>query len=170
MKKNALLSADRKYRYFLKRQWADGDNFVNFVLLNPSTADEKIDDPTIRRCINFAKNWGYNGIYVTNLFAFRTKSPNILKKSKNPVGNKNNYFLEKISRESKLIIVAWGNHGSFLNRDKEVLSLLSNIYCLDTTKLGNPKHPLYVKGDIEISPYKIPRNFYNQGTKCFKNQ
>jgi len=75
MIKNAILDKNRKYRYMLKRQWGERNNFINFVLLNPSTANETVDDPTIKACVKFSQNLGYDGFYVTNLFAFRTKSP-----------------------------------------------------------------------------------------------
>jgi hypothetical protein len=149
MIKDAILDTKREYRYMLERQWGDhNDNFVNFVLLNPSTANETKDDPTIKACIKFAQNLKFDGFYVTNLFAFRTKSPEILKQSESPVGSKNNEFIKKYACKSKLVVVAWGNHGKFLNRDKEVLEILSKIktpHCLAITKSGSPKHPLYIK-------------------------
>ena len=153
MIKDAILDKERKYRYMLKRQWGDvNGNFVNFLLLNPSTANETIDDPTIRACIKFSQNLGYDGFYVTNLFAFRTKSPQLLKQSKNQIGAKNDEFIKKYAHKSTLIIVAWGNHGNFLDRDKEVLKILTEIkapHCLAITKSGNPKHPLYIKRDTK---------------------
>jgi hypothetical protein len=157
MIKNPILDKKRKYRYMLVRQWgARNDNFINFVLLNPSTANEIVDDPTIKACTMFAQNLGFDGFYVTNLFAFRTKSPKILKQSENPVGNKNNEFIKKYAHKSKLVVAAWGNHGNFLNRDKEVLEILSNIkavYCFSITRLGNPKHPLYINRNTK--PFKF---------------
>ena len=137
----------------LMRQWcADKNNFVNFVLLNPSTADETTDDPTIKACIKFAQNSGFDGMYVTNLFAFRTKNPAALKQSKKPIGSRNDKFIEEYARKSRLVIIAWGNHGNFLNRDREVLKILSEIsmpYCLGVTKSGNPRHPLYIRRDTK---------------------
>lgn len=154
MEKEAILDQKRKYRYVLKRQWGTNEkNFVNFVLLNPSTADEKIDDPTIQACIKFAQNWKYDGMWVTNLFAFRTTQPINLKKNKRPIGNKNDSYIQKYAKKSKTIVIAWGNHGNFLNRDKQVIKLLSQIsdlYCLQILKNGQPKHPLYVKRQTKL--------------------
>ena len=128
MKKDAILDKTRQYRYALKRQWgADDENFVNFVLLNPSTADENIDDPTIKACIKFAQNWGYDGILVTNLFAFRATEPTDLKKAENPIGDQNDSYIKKYAKRSKIIVIAWGNHGNFLNRGEQVVKLLSQI-------------------------------------------
>lgn len=85
MKKSAILSDDRKYRYSLSRVWDESKNKVMFIGLNPSTADETEDDPTIRRCINFAKSWGYVGLEMTNLFAFRATAPKDMKNTKEPI-------------------------------------------------------------------------------------
>lgn len=149
MIKDAILDKERKYRYMLKRQWGEcNNNFINFVLLNPSTANETVEDPTIKACIKFSQNFGYDGFYVTNLFAFRTKSPNVLKKSEDPIGDENDKYIKEYARKSKLVVIAWGNHGNFLNRNNEVLKILSEIktpHCLAVTNLGNPKHPLYIK-------------------------
>jgi hypothetical protein len=157
MIKDAILDKDRKYRYMLKRQWGErNDNFINFVLLNPSTANETIDDPTIKACIKFAQNLNYDGFYVTNLFALRTKSPKVLKRNRNPIGEQNNKYIKKYAHKSKLVIVAWGNHGNLLNRDNEVLKILSRIqtpHCLTITQSGNPKHPLYI--NKEMKPFKL---------------
>ncbi len=158
MIKNAVFDKNRIYRYMLSRQWGkSNDNFINFVLLNPSTADEKIDDPTIKACIKFAQNLKFGGLYVTNLFAYRTKSPKKLKESKNPIGEENNKYIKKYAHKSKSVVVAWGNHGNFLNRDREVLKILSEIkppHCLEITKLGSPKHPLYIKRTAKPFPFR----------------
>lgn len=156
MKKSAIFDETKKYRYVLTRQWGNNKNFVNFVLLNPSTADENLDDPTIKACIRFANNWGYDGIWVTNLFAFRATKPHDLIQCSSPVGNQNNKYLEKYSKKSKMVIIAWGNHGNFLNRDKEVIKILSkikNLYCIDITTKGNPKHLLYINRNTKYKKY-----------------
>ena len=158
MIKDATLDKERKYRYVLKRQWSKHNyKFINFVLLNPSTANETTDDPTIKACIKFAQNLGYDGFYVTNLFAFRTKSPRVLKQTKNPIGNKNNEYIKKYALKSKLVVIAWGNHGNFLNRENEVLKILSKIktlHCFATTKSGSPKHPLYINRNTKTTKFK----------------
>ena len=89
MKKDAILSEDRKYRYVLSRIWDESKSMVMIIGLNPSTADETIDDPTIVRCIDFAKNWGYGGIYMLNLFAFRATLPKDMFSVENPIGDEN---------------------------------------------------------------------------------
>lgn len=148
MQKDAIFDESRKYRYVLKRQWGtDDSNFVNFILLNPSTADEAKDDRTIMTCIKLAKNLGYSGLWVTNLFAFRATKPTDLKKAADPIGDFNDQYLREYVDRSKIVIVAWGNHGSFLKRQDKIIDLLSglkSLYCLGKTKSGKPKHPLYM--------------------------
>lgn len=157
MIKDAILDKKRMHRYMLERQWGDNDeNFINFVLLNPSTADEKIDDRTITRCINFADSWGYDGMWVTNLFAYRATNPIELQQPNiDPIGKLNDKYIEKYAKKSKIVVIAWGNHGNFLNRDKEVLKILSKIktpHCLAITKSESPKHPLYINRNTK--PFK----------------
>src|SRR5258706_1087839 len=141
----AIFSKDRKYRYLLWRKWSECDTFLGVVGLNPSTADEPFDDPTIRRCIGFARDWGYAGLYVLNLFAFRATKPTALRAAIDPVGADNDRWLWTISKNAALIIAAWGNDGLWGTRASIVLPRLSKPYCLGLTKLGAPRHPLYVK-------------------------
>lgn len=158
MKKNAVLDKTKKYRYVLSRQWGPSNNFVNFILFNPSTADQNKDDQTVRRCINLTKSWQkYDGCYITNLFAFRTRHPKILKKSKDPVGTENNKYLKKLVDQSKIVVIAWGIHGNFRNRDKEVLRLIGQkgLYCLEKTKFGHPKHPLTIRRNTKPMRYTV---------------
>jgi hypothetical protein len=149
MLKDAIIDESEKYRYVLERRWGTtSDNVINFVLLNPSTADASQDDPTVKACIQFAKNLGFNGLLITNLFAFRATDPIKMKSCKYPHGSKNDRYIEDAAKKSKMIIVAWGNHGTHCDRDKEVIKLLSpikNLFCLGITASGNPKHPLYIK-------------------------
>src|SRR5690606_13472089 len=117
------------------------------VGLNPSTADETKDDPTIRRCAGFAKTNGYGAMLMINLFALRSTNPKNLGESADPVGIKNDYYIARVVQESKIIIVAWGNFNKGLalhsTRDKEVLTLLPKpVYCLGCNLTGAPKHPL----------------------------
>ena len=165
--KDTILDKTRKYRYVLSRQWgANDNNFANFVLLNPSTADEGKDDQTIRRCINLTKSWKYDGFYVTNLFAFRTRHPKILKKSTEPIGEENDKYLKQIAKKSKIVVIAWGTHGNFLKRDEDVLKLISSIkapYCLEITKYGHPKHPLTIRSTAKPIKYDSCGTSYNMG-------
>jgi hypothetical protein len=148
--KNATISDCRKYRYSLSRTWDDKKNTVLFIALNPSTADKKNDDPTIRKCINYANKWGYGSLLVANLFAYRTTKPTKLRYVKNPVGNDNDQHIMDLSKNAGLIVAAWGNEGSLFSRDKEIIRLIPNLMCLKINKSGQPAHPLYQKNDIEL--------------------
>lgn len=155
MRSDAIFSKDRnrKYRYILWRIWDETKPTVLFIGLNPSTADETTDDPTIRRCIDFAKSWGYGGIFVANLFAFRSTDPRRLYNEQDPVGSENDSYIKEYSDRSKLTIACWGNHGKFINRSKEVCNLVNSLYCLDINITGEPRHPLYVKRNTTAKPY-----------------
>jgi hypothetical protein len=145
MKKGANISIDKKYRYSLYRIWNDELLKVAFICLNPSIADDKIDDPTINRCIEFAKSWGYGGFYMLNLFAFRATNPSELTKVNDPIGMDNqNVILETITKVDK-VICAWGNEGILLNQNKKILSIIENPYCIKINSSGEPSHPLFLK-------------------------
>ena len=118
MIKDTIFSPFREYRYTLYREWAPGDKVVQFIGLNPSTADEVKNDPTVTRCINYAKAWGYTGMYMTNIFAFRATDPAVMKAHPEPVGEENDHYLSMIARESEIVVAAWGTHGAYLNRGK----------------------------------------------------
>ncbi len=147
MKTGATLSECRRYRFALWRIWDDSQPYALFIGLNPSTADETLDDPTITRCINFAKNWGYGGIYMANLFAYRATNPNEIYSLIDPIGVGNDDWLKKLSNEAAMTIAAWGNHGLFMGRSKIVANLIQNIYALKINKSGEPAHPLYLPVD-----------------------
>ena len=151
--KNATFSDCRKYRYALSRTWDGKKKTVLFIGLNPSTADEKIDDPTIRRCINYAQNWGYGSLLMVNLFAYRATIPTELKNVKNPIGNDNDLHITELLKKADLAVAAWGNEGSLLNRDKEVKKIIPNLMCLKINKSGQPAHPLYQKKDLKLIKY-----------------
>ena len=148
--KNATFSSCRTYRYSLSRIWDKKKKFVLFIGLNPSTADEKVDDPTIRRCVNYAKNWGYGGFLMVNLFAYRTTLPSKRKKVKYPIGKNNDKYIVKLSKKADITIAAWGNNGKLYSRDKQVLSLVPNLMCLKINKSGQPAHPLYLKKGLKL--------------------
>ena len=145
IKSNAIFSEDRIHRYVLIREWDLDKPSLMFVGLNPSTADEEKNDPTVRRCIGFAKRWGFGKLLMTNIFAFRSTLPKNLFKSENPIGNKNNYWLKKLSKKADKIVLAYGNHGKFNNRHEEILKIVDNPHCIKKTKNDMPIHPLYVK-------------------------
>jgi hypothetical protein len=142
---SAVFSRDGRYRYALRRVWDDGKPAVLFVGLNPSTADAHRDDATIRRCARFARDWGFGQLLVGNLFAFRTSSPRTLRGTRAPVGPNNDRWLRRLTSEADVTVAAWGNSGVLLDRDREVLELLEDPRCLEMTKRGCPKHPLYVR-------------------------
>jgi hypothetical protein len=148
IKTDAILSADRKYRYVLSRIWDESKPTVMIIGLNPSTADEEKNDPTIIRCINFAKNWGYGGVYMLNLFGFRATQPKNMFNAENPIGDENDKYIVKYSKICDKVICAWGNDGSYKNRNKEVLYKIENSYYLKLNKTGEPAHPLYLKDDL----------------------
>ena len=151
--KNAIFSDCRKYRYALSRTWNGKKKTILFIGLNPSTADEKIDDPTIRRCINYAQNWGYGSLLMVNLFAYRATMPSELKNAINPIGNDNDLHILELSKKADLTVAAWGNEGFLLNRDKVVKKLIPNLMCLKINKSGQPAHPLYQKKDLKLIKY-----------------
>jgi hypothetical protein len=123
--------------------------------LNPSTADETLDDPTIRRCVGFAKRWGFSGLSMTNLFAWRDTQPAGMKAAVDPVGPDNDGWLLNCASGAGRIIAAWGNHGSHLGRDRAVVRLLAGgeLLCFQMNEDGSPAHPLYMPGDINPIPY-----------------
>jgi hypothetical protein len=144
------LSEDRRYRYTLWRQW-DRENldYAAFIGLNPSTADETMDDPTIRRCIGFAKREGVGGLCMLNLFAFRATKPDDMKREGDPIGPDFDKHFYPCIRNARLVIAAWGANGGHNGRDRQITNWLPNIrstglYCLGRNASGSPKHPLYI--------------------------
>ncbi len=131
-----------------------------FVGLNPSTADEQTNDPTVTRCIRFARDWGYGGLVMTNIFAFRATYPKDLKMAAFPVGPENDALLLQTGRDTGVVVAAWGNHGSYKNRDKIFLKLFQDsgipLKCLATTKAGQPQHPLYLRADTTLKDFPSP--------------
>ncbi|QOJ19522.1 MAG: DUF1643 domain-containing protein [Gammaproteobacteria bacterium] len=148
MIKETIFSPCRNYRYTLYREWAPGDKVVMFVGLNPSTADEVQNDPTVRRCINYAKGWGYDGMYMANIFAFRATDPAVMKAHHEPVGRENDHYLQQMAQSSSVIVAAWGTHGAHLGRGDEVKKLIRGLHCLRLTKDGHPGHPLYLPKNL----------------------
>lgn len=152
IQKSAIISDCGLYRYFLSRKWSEGKKLL-IIGLNPSIADATIDDPTIRRCIGFAKRDGFGELWMANLFAFRSTDPKGLQLAKDPIGSENNRYLLNLNLEADLTVIAWGTLGTLMDRDKEVLKMLKNIKCFGKTKDGHPKHPLYLAGNTPIISY-----------------
>jgi hypothetical protein len=138
----------------LRRVWDETKPFVLFIGLNPSTADEKEEDNTSRICINYAKRWGYGGLLMGNLFAYRSTDQKALRSVPDPLGPDNDVWLGKLQSEADLVICAWTKSGKFIGRSQHVLSLLKNPHCLIQGKDGSPLHPLYKKADLTPVPLK----------------
>lgn len=140
----------RLYRYSLRIVWDSNLPVCQFIGLNPSTADEFQDDPTIRRCRGFAKLWNFGGIVMTNLFAFRATDPEVMKQQIDPVGIDNDKILLEVAVDSGRTIACWGVHGAHRYRAKKVKELFlehglaSTLQCFGLTKDGHPPHPLYL--------------------------
>lgn len=153
MNKAAIISTCGTYRYLLQRSWDARLQAVCFVMLNPSTADAELDDPTIRRCLGFARDWGYGQLEVVNLFALRATDPQQLRTHHDPVGPENFEQLIQSARVCQRVICAWGNHGDYLEQAEKVLSLLRENgirpYALRISKIGQPCHPLYLPKHLQ---------------------
>lgn len=128
-----------------------------FVGLNPSTADAEQDDPTIRRCIGFAKEWGYGELLMGNLFAFRATNPAIMAAADDPIGPDNDMWLNELAEEASLVIAAWGAHPIAASRAQQVVETLDDVKCLGVTKGGHPRHPLYLPKTATPIDFKEPK-------------
>jgi hypothetical protein len=197
--RETIFSPCRKWRYTLWREWwrtenrplcrdcadskvhgicdddgrrCDPNDFVQFIGLNPSTADETKDDPTIRRCINFAKAWGFRSMCMTNLFAWRDTDPKAMKAVPYPVGGPlppsavigsvidyNTIYLLETMREATLVVAAWGTHGPHMDRQSRFMAtvkehgLFDKLQCLGRNDDGTPKHPLYLSKALKPVPF-----------------
>ncbi len=145
MKSGAHFSRCRTFRYALWREWeADGPK-VMMIGLNPSTADAIRNDPTIRRCIGFARSWGFGGVWVLNLFAFRATYPSALKAAADPVGPRNDEWIRRVARRVDSVVAVWGNDGAFLGRSTRVREMLGDrLEAIRLNAGGEPAHPLYL--------------------------
>ena len=152
--RSAVLSADGQYRYQLDRRWEIQGPTLTFIMLNPSTANAYEDDPTIRRCVSFAKREHFGGIRVFNLYAYRTPSPAELWLSDNPVGMHNDYYLHR--QCTAHVLCAWGANAD-VRRAAYVRRVIRrpwrHIKCLGVNGDGSPKHPLYIRADAPFVPY-----------------
>lgn len=151
--RDAVFSPCRRYRYALWRWWGGSDRHAMFIGLNPSTADEIHDDPTVRRCIAYARAWGFGGMWMTNLFGWRATDPADLKRVDEPNGADNDWTLRRLARHADLVVAAWGLHGAHRDRGLEVLRLLPRLHCLRLTQQGFPAHPLYLPARLQPLPW-----------------
>jgi hypothetical protein len=153
-KGQAFISDCGKYRYSLTRYFGVGEGTCTFIMLNPSTADASQDDPTIRRCIRFARELGSNRLKVVNLFAFRATNPKELLAQEDPVGELNMEYVREAALSSKYLIAAWGAHGKLRDQDLRVMEMLKEMgikpQCLGVTKQGQPRHPLYLPANSKL--------------------
>ncbi len=169
MTTGTIFSEDRKYRYTLRREInALGEGTCGFVMLNPSTADEEKNDPTIRRTIGFARSWGYARLEILNLFALRSTDPSVLKDCDDPIGTLNDYYIALVVATCDRVVVAWGAHGALNDRGATVAALIAEckqpfylVSPLSPTGLtqgGQPSHPLYLAKDTPLAAFPgLPR-------------
>jgi hypothetical protein len=154
MQSAADFSPCRRYRYALHRTWDASKKPAMFVGLNPSTADEVENDPTVTRCINYAKDWGHGGLIMANIFAWRDTDPEAMKAAAEPIGAENDQWLVQLAQRAGVVIAAWGVHGQHLGRADEVQRLLAGrLHYLKLTKDGYPGHPLYLKKTLTPTPW-----------------
>ena len=175
--RGAVISACERYRYWLHRRWVVGQGWTVFIMLNPSTADAEVDDPTIRRCISFAKRWGSQGLIVVNLFAARATDPRKLITFGDPEGPQNHAYVLKACelaaehepdyvnggkpiRHGKLVC-AWGAHDTDITQAqvRQVAGWIDAScampLCLGKTKSGAPRHPLYVPKAAPLETFAL---------------
>jgi hypothetical protein len=157
MESGAIFDTTGLYRYTLWREWDGTRARVAIVMLNPSMANETQNDPTIRRCIAFARSWGYGSVEIVNLFAYRTPYPKELLNATEPIGIENDKYVIQASNRSRRLVFAWGNWGYLRNRAGQVCNLLTKAesFCLGFTRTGQPRHPLYLAKDTQLMPYRI---------------
>jgi hypothetical protein len=143
----AVYSDDERYRYLLTRTWAPGPKAL-FIMLNPSTATEYQNDPTVERCERRARALGFGAFRVTNIFAFRATDPKVMRAQPDPIGPANDTAILDSVPWADQVICAWGSHGAHLARGQDITAKLrasaKPLYHLGLTQAGAPKHPLYI--------------------------
>ena len=154
---SAFFSDCGTYRYSLVRDGKSGEGMCNFIMLNPSTADEHYNDPTVERCQRRAFSMGFKTLIVTNIFALRSTDPAALKQAGDPVGPDNNDWIMSVASVSDLVVCAWGNHGNLWGRGDGVRKALIDrgidIHVLKLSKSGVPSHPLYISYSEKPKPW-----------------
>ena len=160
MTSDALLSPCGTYRYWLTRTWDPTKQHACFVMLNPSTADASVDDPTVKRCVGFAHSFGCGGLSVVNLFALRATDPDELKPHRDPVGAGNLEHVVRAALSGFPVVAAWGTRGGLRGQDRRVVDALREVgvslFALGWTMRGHPKHPLYLKAGTPLIPFPTP--------------
>lgn len=155
----AIYSDDERYRYVLTRTWDATGPRVSFVMLNPSTATETQNDPTVERCERRARALGFGAFRVTNIFAYRATDPRDMRTQSDPVGGvANDTAILDAARWADVTVCAWGTHGAHMNRGPAVEALLRDIgkplTMLGLSKAGHPKHPLYIGYAVQPVPWE----------------
>ncbi|MDH5535245.1 MAG: DUF1643 domain-containing protein, partial [Betaproteobacteria bacterium] len=154
----AIFSSCRRWRTLLWRRWDEARPVANFVMLNPSTADERVLDPTCARARNYAERWGYGALLVTNVFAWRATDPSAMKATGDPVGKGNDGAILRAAQEARLVVCAWGNHARHRERSGAVQRLLRGagiaLHVLRLNASGEPAHPLYLPARLRPQPWK----------------
>lgn len=150
--------AHDEYRYHLHRHFrAHPRSIVLWLMLNPSTADATVLDPTLRRCEGFSRQWGYDGFEVCNIFALRSTDPDALYSHPEPVGARNDQMILAAASMAGVVVCGWGVHGALSGRGEKVRRMLSKVtgrvYCLGVTRDGHPRHPLYMAKSSTLTSY-----------------
>jgi len=143
----ALYSPCESYRYLLRRDWGHGPHLL-YILLNPSTATEERNDPTLERCERRARALGFGGFAVANIFAFRATDPALLRTAQDPIGPGNDTIMAEASAVAGMVLCGWGHHGAYAGRGSVARQMLhtadATLWCLGLTRAGHPRHPLYL--------------------------
>ncbi len=151
--REAVFSPCRTWRYRLAQIWDESKGPLYWLMLNPSTADELKNDPTVERCERRARMWGYGGSVVYNIFAFRATDPKDMRAASDPIGPENDKWIKELAAMSNdvTVIGGWGEHGKHMERGKTVRDIFAKaggrLYALKTNASGNPAHPLYIGYD-----------------------
>lgn len=155
-----VISPCGQYRYVVYRVCnpVEKPRLLLWVCLNPSKADASVTDPSLTRMINFAKAWGYDGICVVNLFAYRATEPADMKAARDPVGDDADYWICQCAGHCEFAIAGWGTNGSFLKRDEQVRVLFAAmkmpLHVLKLNEDGSPLHPLFAPGSLQPIPWE----------------
>lgn len=153
----AKFSRCRRWRYLLWRCWDEAKPVANFLMLNPSTADQFKLDPSCTRARNYAERWGFGALVVTNIFGWRSTDPAALKIVDDPIGRGNDAAIVKAAKGAKLVVCAWGNHGLHAERAERVKALLKQqriaLHVLRMNGAGQPAHPLYLPSSLKPTPW-----------------
>lgn len=168
----ARFSACRRWRTLLWRRWDAALPIANFLMLNPSTADEAVLDPTCARARDYVERWGYGALLVTNVFAWRATDPGEMKVARDPVGKGNDAAILAAASDAQIVVCAWGNHARHLGRSRAVLELLRGagvaLHALRLNANGEPAHPLYLPARLRPVPWDpaLSSSAARPGARC----